>query len=345
MSDAIASHTPTQWYILRYIKPDTIRLKQPIAGTINQFNRTENTSLELFAPTIIRVVHREGKLIKVESPLAYQYIFLRGDIQPIRKLCCLNCGFSLVLNHGSSEKYARLTDEQMNMFRQIATAYRNRLPFFAINDIDLQQGDKVEILEGSFPGLIGYYIPKPKSASGNIVLAVTQSLGTIIYDVKAKYVRVLEFAKNSKRSYDQIDAFIPKLLKSLRDYAAGTPLTCKSISELTIFCRRMDQVKLDNPKLEAKLMAILACAYIILGDTEGYQSATDRFERRKTAITSPSTLSLIHLLKAVTTNSPTLFAQGLDLLTHSTPEEKSKTLHLLHEEYNYYQSKFLWNKQ
>ena len=79
----------------------------------------------------------------------------------------------------------------MEDFRTIARAYQNRLPFFYIDDVDLEAGDKVEVVEGDFPGLVGYFIPNAKSTTGNIVLQVTQSLATIAYNINVKSVRVL----------------------------------------------------------------------------------------------------------------------------------------------------------
>lgn len=306
-----------QWYILRYVKSVPSGIKQSADAVVDRFNRSENAELDLFAPTIVKVVHREGKFIKIESPLVYQYVFVRGDFDTVKHLCGMQNGFSFVFNHGAEGRYAIMSDAKMYAFRRIAIAYRNELPFFSIDDIDLEFGDKVEIVEGTFPGLVGYYMPKPKSTSGNVVLAVTQNLGTVIYDIKAKYVRVLEFSKKSKRGYDQIDAFIPKLFTALRSYSNSQPLPDKSVNELTIFCRRMEGVKLDNPKIEAKLAALLMAANHILGNNEGYVSAAERFDRRQRHITSPSTQALVLLLSAIIRNSRADYLQGLTLLPDS----------------------------
>lgn len=306
-----------QWYILRYVKSVPSGVKQSAEAVVDRFNRSENAELDLFAPTIVKVVHREGKFIKIESPLVYQYVFVRGDFDTVKHLCGMQNGFSFVFNHGAEGRYAIMSDAKMYAFRRIAMAYRNELPFFSIEDIDLEFGDKVEIVEGTFPGLVGYYMPKPKSTSGNVVLAVTQNLGTVIYDIKAKYVRVLEFSKKSKRGYDQIDAFVPKLLTALRSYSQDQPLPGKSVNELTIFCRRMEAVKLDNPKIEAKMAALLMAANHILGNNEGYALAAERFDRRQRHITSPSTRALILLLSAIIRNSRADYLQGITLLTGS----------------------------
>ena len=316
-SENIHNGQQKEWYILRYVRSASVGIKRSADNVVDRFNTLENAELDLFAPSIIKMVHREGKFIKMETPLVYQYVFVKGDFASVKKLCGMQNGFSFVFNHGSEGRYAIVPDAKMYAFRRIAMAYRNELPFFSIEDIDLEFGDKVEIVEGTFPGLVGYYMPKPKSTSGNVVLAVTQSLGTVVYDVKAKYVRVLEFSKKSKRGYDQIDAFIPKLFDALRIYSRNLPLPERNVNALTIFCRRMEAVKLDNPKIEAKLAALLMAANHILGNTEGYASAAERFARRQKHITSSSTQALLLLLTAVTRNSAADFRRGLTLLTGS----------------------------
>lgn len=342
-----ATQQRKQWYILRYIKSNPAGIKRTAEAVVEHFNDTEGAELDIFAPTIVKVVRREGKFVKVEKPLVFQYVFVRGVFPEVKKLCGMENGFSFVLSHVSSERYAVISDVDMYVFRRIALAYRNEIPFYSIEDVDLEQGDKVEIVDGSFPGLVGYYIPKPKSTSGNVVVAVAQNLGTVVYDIKAKYVRVLEFAKNTKRGYDQIDAFIPKLLDALRYYCDEKPLPDKLLNALTIFVRRMESVHLDNPKTEAKLMALVMTAAEILGNEESAILAAERYERRKHHVTSSSTKALLHLLQAILRHNLNHFLTGLSLLfpDGNTPasanDHPSSLDKLLLSEYAHYRSHFL----
>lgn len=123
----------------------------------------------------------------------------------------------------------------MRCFQIIAKAYENRLPYYSLQDIDLESGDLVEVVNGDFPGLVGTYIPRPKSKSGNIVLRVDQNLGTVAYDIKVSDVRVIEFARDSKRAYDQIDAFVPRLLKALRAQHDGDRMSGALVAQLSVF--------------------------------------------------------------------------------------------------------------
>lgn len=227
----------------------------------------------------------------------------------------------------------------MEDFRTIARAYQNRLPFFYIDDVDLEAGDKVEVVEGDFPGLVGYFIPNAKSTTGNIVLQVTQSLATIAYNINVKSVRVLEFSKKSRRSYDQIDAFVPKLYGVLRKFNQGTGLAAKEIGELTVFCRRMGIVRSGNSKFDAKLSAILAAAHHILGNHDEAAEAARRFEKLKNAITSDAAQALVLLLEAVVKNDSVAFRSGKEALGQ-TVDKTSQALVRLRAEYEFYNDYF-----
>lgn len=288
-----------KWFILNHFDALPAPRSQTAKTSIDRFNSAGGCQLELFAPTFVKAVNINGRQIKREQPLIFHYVFVRGTLDEIKRLCSLSNGFSFVLNRSSEERYATVDDKRMDDFKAIARAYSNSLPFFALDDIDLEAGDKVEIVEGSFPGLVGYYMPKAKSSSGDIILSVTQNLGTVVYDVKAKYVRVLEFSKKSRRSYDQIDAFIPHLLQALRHYNEGVVLSDKEKSDITLFVRRMSVVKIDNHKLDAKLQALLFGAYQILGNIVESKRAKDRFIKISHSVTNEWTEALITLIFSV----------------------------------------------
>lgn len=254
-----------QWYILQHILTSSSALRDTAAQAVQKFNHHTGNNLEIFAPTITKMTVRRGKIQQRHAPFTYQYLFVRGTLEAVKQLCDYTRRFVFLLNRSADrQRYATLTDEQMQMFRIIAAGYSNSLPFLTLDDIDLEEGDKVEIVEGAFPGLVGYYIPHPKSKSGDIMLAVSQNLGTVVYDIPAKYVRILEFSKTSRRGYDQIDAFVPRLFAALRHHHAGLPLTPAMLSHLHLFTRRMSTAKIPNPKIDAKLQALLAAAFTLL---------------------------------------------------------------------------------
>ena len=72
-----------------------------------------------------------------------------------------------------------------------------------------------------------------------------------------------------QKAYDQIEAFIPRLLMALRYYHDGTKMDSLLISHL-VFCRRMEDVRLNNDKVDSKLQILLMTANMILGNMDDY---------------------------------------------------------------------------
>lgn len=322
-----------KWYVLNYFGETYRDLPQK---AVDRYNLSNGTKLELYAPTYVVREERNGELKFRTVNLTYHYVFVRGDFENIKKLCGLRNGFSFLIDRMNEDRHATIDDRKMASFQNIASAYKNCLPYFSLDDIDLEDGDLVEVVKGDFPGLIGTYIPNAKSKSGNIVLRVFNNVGTVAFNVKVTDVRVLEFSRNSTRANDQIDAFIPHLLKALRHYHANEALPPALAAKLSVFCGRMEVVKMNNRKLDAKLQILLYAANQIIGNTAEAQRALAHYERVADSVTNEWTIALIKLLQAVINQDGTKIVQGLKTLPIDGYLTKSKQLII--EEYKYYLS-------
>ncbi len=340
------------WYVLNYVGPDATRQAQKI---VDRFNAANDLSLELFAPTYMVKEEKDGKINFRTVKLTFHYVFLRGSFTDVKQLCLQPNGFSFMIDRGSEERYATVSDRQMAGFKNIANAYKNCLPYFPLDEIDLEEGDLVEVVRGDFPGLVGTFMPNAKSKTGNIVLNIYNKVGTIAFNVKATDVRVLEFSAKSTRANDQIDAFVPVLLKALRYFHADEPLPQPLAAKLAVFCGRMEVVKITNRKLNARLQALLYAANTILGNPAAAAQAKQLFDRLKQSVTNVWTLALIRLLLAILTRttpviSSSLSSSSLEISSESNylfkpdasasatalPEPSSKLQRLIADEYAYY---------
>lgn len=311
------------WFVLNHIAASFQTQAKKVVDT---FNRTQNAALELFAPTYVVRETKNGVIRMRSTNLTFHYVFVRGTLQQITRLCRQSNGFSFLIDRCSKERYAVISDRDMANFKNIARAYKNCLPYFSLDDIDLEEGDLVEVINGDFPGLIGTYMPKAKSNAGNIVLNVYNNVGTIAFNVKATDVRVLEFSRKSTRPNDQIDSFVPHLLEAMRYYHAEDALPARLAAKLSVFCSRMAVAKLNNRKLDAKLQALLYGANHILGNTEAAAQARDRFDRLSDSVTNEWTRALIDLILAVTAADHPLLARTATRLSLLTPTSKSQHL-------------------
>lgn len=335
MIDSNPVYESINWYVLNHIA--TTPARNSAQRTVDRFNDAEQLDLQLFAPSYVVREEKDGVVSMKRMHLTFHYVFLRGKLSDIKRLCRMENGFSFLLNRSGGARYAIIDDATMRSFQIIAKAYENELPYYSLEDIDLEAGDLVEVVNGDFPGLVGTFIPRLKSNTGNIVLRVDQNLGTVAYNIKVSDVRVLEFAHDSRRVYDQIDAFVPRLLKALRAHHDSQRLSASLISQLSVFCRRFEVVKLNNPKLEAKLYALLSVANSILGNMEESYRFRDLYERRRQSLTNPVTIALVTLLFAVNDHDHAMLRDGNTLIggvTATSALQRSLT-----EEYNYYLSR------
>ncbi len=315
-----------RWYVLNHIAPAFLKNAEKV---VDRFNSVQNCNLDIFNPTYVVREERNGEVCMRTVNLTFHYVFVRGTFAQIKLLCSQDNGFSFLLDRGSESKYAVISDRDMAGFKTIARAYGNFLPYFSLDDIDLEDGDLVEVVNGDFPGLVGIYMPKAKSKSGNIVLNVFNNVGTIAFDVKADDIRILEFSTKSTRVNDQIDAFVPHLLSALRLYHADEPMPASLIAKLTVFARRMEVARLGNRKLNAKLQALLFAANHILGNIEAASAARARYDQLATSVTNEWTKALIALIYAIADGTP----ENLSSVT-LTPTSKSQTA--VAEEYRHY---------
>lgn len=324
------------WYILNYINPSASG-RTSAEAIVERFNASTGAGLEIFAPTFVEMVNNNGAVKRKEKPLLFHYIFLKGTLEEVKHLCSLSNGFSFVMNRAGSTRYLTISPEALESFKTIARFYGNQIPCYASGEIDMQDGDVVEVVAGDFAGLKGTFISRKGARSGNIIISVTQSLAAVVYEIKADYVRVLEFARDSKRAYDQIEAFIPKLFAAMRLYHAGEKMDANVVGPLVVFSRRFESVKLNNDKAYAKMLVLLLTANKILGNDTGYRDAHERYAKVSSGITNVWTKALASLLISVTERDSNMFASGLQSIS-SIKEKDSKSQAMIRAEYQHYAS-------
>ena len=319
------------WYVLNHVGTNG---RDTAQKAVDKFNSANNTALELFAPTYVAKEERDGEIKFRTLSLTFHYTFVRGTYEQVKALCAQQNGFSFLIDRSSTDRYAVIDDRRMTSFQNIARAYKNCLPYYSIEDIDLEDGDLVEVVRGDFPGLIGTYIPKPKTAMGNIVLNIYNNVGTIAFNVKATDVRVLEFSRKNTRANDQIDAFVPHLLKALRLHDCGEPITTALAAKLAVFCGRMEVAKLDNRKLDARLQTLLYTANSIIGNNAEAVVHLERYEKLHDSVTNPWTVALISLLLSVASGNKTALPEVYKHI--SSLEADSRAKQMIADEYRYY---------
>lgn len=328
----IRSDTPA-WYVLNHIGSTYRDLAQK---AVERFNAWNKTSLELFAPTYVVREEKQGEIRFRTINLTFHYVFVKGTFAEVKRLCAQPNGFSFLIDHGSTERYAVIDDRRMAHFKNIARAYKNCLPYFPLDEIDLEDGDLVEVVKGDFPGLVGTFMPKAKSKTGNIVLNVYNNVGTIAFNVKATDVRVLEFSGKSTRANDQIDAFVPHLLSALRYFDRDEALPTALAAKLSVFCGRMEVVRLNNRKLDARLQALLYAANHIIGNTPESVKALAKYDRLSDSVTNEWTKATNNLLFSIIAKDKKRLTAGYEKL--KTLPASSKAQQAVLTEYEYYLS-------
>lgn len=320
------------WFVLNYVG---LVFRDMCQKAVDRFNRNQDCDLELFAPTYVIKENKNGEVKMKTVSLTFHYVFLRGTFAEVKMLCAQHNGFSFLIDRSGADRYATVSDRDMANFKNIARAYRNCLPYFSLEDIDLEDGDLVEVIKGDFPGLTGVYMPKPKSKSGNIILKVYNKVGTIAFDVKATDVRVLEFSHKSTRANDQLDAIVPHLLGALRYYRTAEALPEALVAKLSVFCSRMEAVRLNNRKLDAKLQAVLFGSNAVLGNSKAAGRSKSRYEKLKDSVTNEWTSAMISLIFSIIENDADRLTKVRTDIKGLIP--KSKAQHLLADEFAYYE--------
>lgn len=330
MTSEFREDTPC-WFVLNHI---ATTFQNQAEKEVDRFNRGHERNLELFAPTYVVREVKDGEVRMKSINLTFHYVFVRGTFSDVKFLCSQPNGFSFLLDRSAAVKYAVISDRDMTHFKNIARAYKNCLPYFSLEDIDLEDGDLVEVINGDMPGLIGVYIPKPKSKTGDIVLSIYNKVGTIAFDIKAKDVRVLEFSKNYTRVNDQIDAFVPHLLKALRLFHSKEAIPNSVLAKLSVFCSRMEVAKLNNRKLNAKLQALLYGGNYILGRISAAEQARATYGKIRDSVTNEWTKALINLIFSVIENNH----ERMLSMAPTSLDATSKAQLMVIKEYQYYLS-------
>ena len=313
-----------RWYILNYIPAAAVR-RESADKVVERFNRLTDSSLDSFAPRFVKMVERDGKIARTESPLLYHYVFVRGTEETVKRLCALQNGFSFILSHSDDYRYLTAGNAAVESFRIIARYYSNTIPCFSTSEVDLEEGDVVEVVKGDFPGLKGRYIPNKRSKSGRLMIRVSQDVAACVYDINVEYLRVLEFAKDGKRVYDQLEAFQQRLLDALKTWREKGEITPREAAPLNLFTLRFGSVKISNPKIDAKMRLFLMGAYRLIGDCEGYDKARNRYERLERDITNPWTKALALYIRGAIEDAPALLDVARALVAANAPARPSKT--------------------
>lgn len=265
------------WYVLRSQK-SSLHAAKSIEREIARrqaVQDTESPAPEYYVPKFVMAAKGGNKQEAVVKPLCLNYIFVRSTLSEalaLRKSCP---DLSLVKD-GRADKdgtgYASLTDKTMRMFMVMVRAYKEKVPLCSPTPSELNAGDTVRVVGGSFSGVEGVLLTSRGYDGGTVVLRVTGTLLVPTLKVDARHLQVISFSEKSGHLYDRLDQYGKKIRKAMRSRLETGHIHERELDAVSEFAMRFGSTETPVGKMRARYDALLMMAHTILGNAE--QAAT-----------------------------------------------------------------------
>lgn len=315
-----------RWHVLAGHRSN-MKAGRSLDTLVKSFNSGRSSGLEYFSPSFIDISNRGGKVSRTNRSLLCQYLFMRGEEKEVREFCKVNPDFNMVVRRGIEDGergYLTVSDKEMANFRRLAAIYRYSVPCFSLDEVDLEKGDKVEIIGGMFEGVVGILESQKGKQGGRVIVKVGDGIGVATYDIQAEYIKVLEFAKGSKRLYDILDSHTARLQRIIAGVYGGSPLVISDIATIDYFLRRYSSVVPDNDKLKSKFYALLAVDYQLTEQQGKAEESVIACLESLSSVTNRATLALVRQLLYVATGDRNHLSEAGSLL--ESDKENSSSL-------------------
>lgn len=263
----------SQWYVLSS--------KSGIKSLEEQFSvlsasRVERggVPVEYFLPTCVVQTNRSGKAVIRRKKLIGSYIFIRDCLTNIMEMT-RSVDSLWLLPHpnrdNDGKRYMTVSDNEMEIFKAIANAYANELPCYPIEAVDLEEGDRVQIIGGEFDGMKGTLKCSQGRNGGKVMMAVGNLFLISTPDIRPQYIRILQFGKRNRHPYRQFEAHVPRALQALRhQYGidALNGLTTEGLASMTVFTGRFEALEPATVNIASQHAALMLLSYAALQDKE-----------------------------------------------------------------------------
>lgn len=238
----------------------------------------KKSGLEFFLPTRFVIQNIGGKRMRVERPVVFNFIFIRGTVFQVKDFCRNRQGLHLVYRRRFSseelntESNLLLTvgDKEMSMFARTVGEYASDVPFIKPSEVDLSKGDHVRITEGPFAGVEGVLLSQQGKDGGRVLVSISNIISVPTLEIKPEYLQVISFAPAGKHMYKKFDSFAAKARRALRNFLTSG-LETKDKAAMIMFVKRFSTLKTQTVNSRVKWLVSMLICYMCMENKEKEQ--------------------------------------------------------------------------
>lgn len=190
-----------KWYVAK-----SARLSLPYRDELDR------SGLEYFLPTRFVLQNIGGKRMRVERPVIFNFIFIRGTVFQVKEFCRSQQGIYMVYRHQSkddmpaddSNRLLTVGDREMQMFAQTVGEYVSDVPFIRPSEVDLSKGDHVRIMDGPFAGVEGILLSQQGKDGGRVLVSISNIISVPTLEIRPEFLQVISFAKSGRHLYKKV---------------------------------------------------------------------------------------------------------------------------------------------
>ncbi len=282
---------PVRWYVLS-LPRTAAKAREDMEDALRECRTAGLPPFEYFSPTFVKVVEGERRTM----PLLFNYVFLRATLPYVRQFRSTHPRYNLISAREArpDEPFLYVPDEEMDVFIRIAKAYGRKVPCYAPDEVQLQKGDRVRVIGGTFTGIEGTLISQQGKDGGVVVIEVSGLFSVPLLHLRPQYIELLSFAKEGRHLYDRLDSFRPKALRAILHHLSPQGTDEKDRASLSYFLTRMSRLDLSSPKMRPAYQACLAMAYTATEETEQAREAIRLCRKELAEVTNAATQLFIH---------------------------------------------------